>query len=697
MTEPMSTSESRNSSLALKLVLAAIIIWLLACAYRLSAFHAWVEEQGSFPLYFRARQALGLAPSIDPRLKMFSYDDSTFAQLGRAELSFAEWTSVLVALDAQQPRAIFIDQIFGSVPNHPGFASDAPADARATAQQVLDAAGRLKTPLITAAFIRQNLIKRPEFKLTAAPYQLKNYFDSPQSMIARFPPMIRRDGWRAYGASPTLQAIFRTPGHTLNGGHGRVQAIIALSANTVIPHLALMGPQPLKITQGQLLVDQIEVPLNRKGELIPNFTSIQSYYQNNWRIFNLVSPATMERTVSKVKPDDFVLLIPASFTGHADFTDTPIGPMPGAFVIASILNSRLTGQWLTQDGYTGLIEALVLALAIVLYLPSGTQAILLLVGGNFLLLGTGLAIFSLGSHVISLSSALFAFNAMGLLVIALKSRIAIVLRQALSALSTENANLRAELYEAAAIANVLLPSRLPSWPGLKASVHHQPLNTTSGDWYTFESSSDKRFLHFVLCDITGHGAQAAIIVSTCKSVLSLMDQTERHVFNSADFMVDYAKRLNLTLFQNGLGMHTTTFIGVTFDRQEESFYLVCAAHPRPILMQSQKTAQRIGKQCPLLGFDPGSHYIASKYRLMPGDMLAVFTDGIVMPRQLEKIVKIFRTLSHHRARVMARHIANELTDEQRRHALRHRESDDACLAIFAAKPTFSCLDQEKAA
>lgn len=682
----------------LKLLLIASSVWLLAIAYRLSGFNAWIEEQTAFPLYFRAREAAGLAPTIDHRLKLFSFDDSTFAQLGRAELHLNEWFQVLSTLAARRPRAIFIDKIFGSVPYHPGFEAKASAEDKDEARKLISNIANLSTPLITAAFIRPTPIKRDKFALAADVYQLKNYFDSPLSMVSGFPAIRQRHGWNVYGPASALQIAFQHAGHTLNGGHGRVEALVSLAPNTVMPHFSLLGDKIPKINHGKLMLDQTEVPLNRTGEMIPNFTSIPAYYQKNWRIYNLIQSQTAERTAARVMPDDFVLIIPASFTGHADFTNTPVGPMPGAFVMTSILNSRLTGSWLSEDSYTGLIEAFMIILAAGLYLPSSAHAILLLVGTNLILFAASIAIFIFGSHIVSLSSALFAFNAMGLCTIALKSRIVNFLKNTVVALRSENMVLRNELQEAAAIANVLLPSRPPQWPGLKVSLHHQPLTTTSGDWYTFEASADQRFLHFILCDITGHGAQAAIIVSTCKSVLSVMTQTEKQLFDTKDFLIQYATRLNLTLCKNGFGKHTTTFLGVTFDRKCKTISVVCAANPRPILLKSGSSAEALGHQCSLLGYDANATFSASLHNFDKDDIVLVCTDGVVVPRRLLKVEKIVRRLSHHQARVMARHVVNALNELLRRR-LTNYEPDDACLAIFTAQDNFDITDSqiEKAA
>src|SRR5262249_32090962 len=62
----------------------------------------------------------------------------------------------------------------------------------------------------------------------------------------------------------------------------------------------------------------------------------------------------------------------------------------------------------------------------------------------------------------------------------------------------ENEALQTELSQVAEIARVLLPAKVPRWPGVRIGAYHRPLTQASGDWYAFEQAPSGRYLHFLL-------------------------------------------------------------------------------------------------------------------------------------------------------------------------------------------------------
>jgi class 3 adenylate cyclase len=49
-----------------------------------------------------------------------------------------------------------------------------------------------------------------------------------------------------------------------------------------------------------------------------------------------------------IRPSQTVLIFPATYTGGSDWHHTPIGSVPGAHVMTSMVNSVLTGNWLVE-------------------------------------------------------------------------------------------------------------------------------------------------------------------------------------------------------------------------------------------------------------------------------------------------------------------------------------------------------------
>src|SRR5262245_13944964 len=71
-----------------------------------------VESHAAQRLAFNVRAALGRGPGLDPRIKVFAFDDTTVAALHDLDLPLPAWEKVLAALARQVPRGIFIDKLF---------------------------------------------------------------------------------------------------------------------------------------------------------------------------------------------------------------------------------------------------------------------------------------------------------------------------------------------------------------------------------------------------------------------------------------------------------------------------------------------------------------------------------------------------------------------------------------------------------
>lgn len=193
----------------------------------------------------------------------------------------------------------------------------------------------------------------------------------------------------------------------------------------------------------------------------------------------------------------------------------------------------------------------------------------------------------------------------------------------------EQRKIELEFEEAAAMAQVFLPQDLPNWNFVNLAVHHKAISKVSGDWYTFEKSYNDKLYHFILADITGHGVQAAIVVSTCKSVLSSIHKLQPNILDQDDFLKQYAELLNYTLYLQGKGSHTTTLVGFTFKPDEQLLLYLSAAHPPALYIKDNNTKPSIlTSKGTLVGFNPYSVYNVMQTSFNYDDELIAYTDGI---------------------------------------------------------------------
>jgi len=210
----------------------------------------------------------------------------------------------------------------------------------------------------------------------------------------------------------------------------------------------------------------------------------------------------------------------------------------------------------------------------------------------------------------------------------------------------EKARMEQELAEAAEIAKAFLPGAAPNWEFCRLEVFHRSLSESSGDWFTFERSPSGRLFHMLMCDITGHGVQAAIVVSTCKTVLSSMIAERPDVTESPDFIPHYAAALNRILHTHGSGSHVSTLLGLTFEPGQRKLHYVAAGHPSPLLVRSaaQMTIKPLLSRYNVLGVRPEAQLVMTETTLEPGDEILAFTDGLPASSHVRALRQILADL-----------------------------------------------------
>lgn len=609
-------------------VMAMIFVPLLG-----TQLHEYAQTRMTLPVLFKIREAAGKAPTIHPKLKIFAYDDTSFAKQGLADLALPTWSKILRGVADRKPRAIYIDKLF-SLPPNPG-----PEDV-----QAVEELSRISAKMVSVAFARPNPIKyREPLKLEGPLYQLSNYFDRIQdTLLQGFVPMENAVGFHVYGADHRLSPVFRRAGHSLNAGYGKASALIQVGRGQVLPHMVLMGEDRLKIKHHTLYVDgRTKVPLDDAGRMIVDFAPPSVYPKQSRRILNLIDKADRGEPQTEIEEGDSVLLLPHMYTGNTDFTVTPVGPMPGPYVVASLLNSLIKNEWIAPAENEAWIIVLAAVLGVVL--------------GHFLRRRTWLGLLVASVAWVATSSMLFIYKGVltdltmplfvlitscivaGIQAGGVRDKVTLFLRL----MKRENAKLQAEIDQAGQVASVFLPHRPPTWGNVQIGAFHKSLWSASGDWYAFEQAENGRLRHFILCDISGHGMQAAIIVSTCKTVINLMRREKPEAFESVDFVQRYANLLNLTLFQNGQTQHLTTLTGFTLDAETGDLWHLSCGHPPPILVRhgtNGHVVERLVSSHNLLGLQMDIDLTLRKVAIRPKDQILAFTDGVKLPKSHKQLL-----------------------------------------------------------
>lgn len=175
------------------------------------------------------------------------------------------------------------------------------------------------------------------------------------------------------------------------------------------------------------------------------------------------------------------------------------------------------------------------------------------------------------------------------------------------------------LKEAQRIQQSILPQRVPNYEGFDIFGKTVAAETISGDFYDFIPVSDS-ILGLAIADGTGHGLPAALVVRDV--YMGLRMGVDR------DFkIVRTMQKLNHIIHRSRL---TTKFVTLFYGELElgGTFIYTNAGHNPPFILR-QKTHELLTQGGPVLGPTPDATYKRGYVRVEKGDVLCLYSDGIV--------------------------------------------------------------------
>lgn len=188
-----------------------------------------------------------------------------------------------------------------------------------------------------------------------------------------------------------------------------------------------------------------------------------------------------------------------------------------------------------------------------------------------------------------------------------------------------NQRLRADKFEsliveAQRIQASILPQRVPQYDGFDIWGKTVPAEIVSGDFYDFIPVSDN-ILGLAIADGSGHGLPAALVVRDI--YMGLRMATDR------DFkIIRTLEKLNHIIHRSRL---TTKFVSLFYGELETSGILIYsnAGHNFPFVLRVNGKFEALPHGGPVLGPTPDATYTRGYVKLDPGDLLCLYSDGIV--------------------------------------------------------------------
>lgn len=185
-----------------------------------------------------------------------------------------------------------------------------------------------------------------------------------------------------------------------------------------------------------------------------------------------------------------------------------------------------------------------------------------------------------------------------------------------------------EIKTAVQIQKNLLPKGNPSFEPYDISGSMKACHHVGGDYFDFLTLDDDR-LGIVVADVSGHGVSAALLMASLGGALHEM-------FPLTPELGEMAAKLNEFVHaRSDSHCFISFFLGV-LDRVKNEMSYVNAGHNPPLHVDRQGRTRRLESTGLCLGMLPAQDYEERAVPIEPGDVLCLFTDGIIEGRNSDK-------------------------------------------------------------
>ena len=211
------------------------------------------------------------------------------------------------------------------------------------------------------------------------------------------------------------------------------------------------------------------------------------------------------------------------------------------------------------------------------------------------------------------------------------------LAQSRRELSIKNSEMEDDLKMAREIQLTILPQQYPTFPkdgsgsesAFQFTHRYLPTGSVGGDFFTISALSETQAGVF-LCDVAGHGVRSALVTAMIRALVEELKPLAR---NPGDFLTKLNGDLCSILRHTGTPLLTTAFY-LAADWKSGVMLYANAGHPKPLHVRRQagqvlQVVNASGKGQPALGLMEDAKYQSSEILLSPGDLLLLYTDGLI--------------------------------------------------------------------
>jgi phosphoserine phosphatase RsbU/P len=201
----------------------------------------------------------------------------------------------------------------------------------------------------------------------------------------------------------------------------------------------------------------------------------------------------------------------------------------------------------------------------------------------------------------------------------------------------DRVTMKRDLEIAKEIQRWLVPSVPPVIPGLDIAFTTRPANTVAGDYYDAflrpapggpgpagnPAALPSQRLLLVVADVAGKSVPAALLMATFQASLHTLARASMALPDLVEALNGYACAHSLG------GLRFTTAFLADLEPAARALTYVSAGHNPPILRRASGQIERLEAGGLPLGIAPSARHDYSTIRLDSGDLLVIFTDGVV--------------------------------------------------------------------
>lgn len=598
----------------------------------LSAADSFLNLKLVHPALFNLRD-LVQKPKLDPRIKIFLFDDATASKLKSLDLPLATWGKVISRFSEIDGVHVIIDKVFDlpfSDDEVSGFVEELSSFEKKTS--VISFVHPSEIPYRKA--IPNQVLKQNQELI------LKNNQDLTRNLEVIPPKTLN-----VYGARSDILEAIGTFGHANYEGDHEINPFLKVAEGVLSIHVAFSTALDVVLNKNGLTINQKKVPQDSKGRTLIDFAPKSFYLKNAYSFLAIVERTKNGKEFSVVNPGDFVVILPAMYTGNTDFRGSPFGPMSGGYHIVALLQSALSGKWLSKLEDPGVFTFLLGILSfLAAYRLRPIRALLLLPVIPISLFAVSGFLFVLYGIVWSFAIPALCSFALVIVGISLKSRLGQI----------EELRIQRELEVAKLVQDTFFkrPSihdEVKVTSALKIDGRFRAATECGGDWWG--SFHKNGYTYVFIGDAIGHGVPAALVTAVAFSVVKTAESELAQSTNLHLDPVTLMAKINLVLVAMKSELACMTFFCCRIDDSTGECVFANAGNQQPILVPKSSKDLRLSvnqRIKPLsargdfLGLSEEFDSELKKIQLIDGDKLAFYTDGIIENRNATTLKQIGR-------------------------------------------------------